>query len=112
MRDLQQKMKDPLLFAMWTAITNDDCFSCYLQLYRFAKEGKLIKHDMFTKISETLADTVKRESSENLKMKHGIRYTEPYMHWAFMMRGHGQFSAQNYGIMKRTLPLPSFRTLR
>ncbi|KAH9919884.1 uncharacterized protein B0H18DRAFT_1122200 [Fomitopsis serialis] len=104
--------QDPLLYALWTRMKDNDLFRCYLELYQYARAGKLIKHEMNESICKVLSDKVRREDSENPKLKHGIRYTEPYLQFSFMMRGRGQFSAQNYVILGEHIPLPNPRTIR
>ncbi|KAH9929249.1 uncharacterized protein B0H18DRAFT_874117 [Fomitopsis serialis] len=111
-RDVHRQMQDPLLFSLWTAMRENDPFRCYLQLYQYAREGKLIKHELFEEICKVLVDKARRESSDNKKLKHGIRYSVPYLQFSFLMRGRGQFSAQNYSILGEHIPLPNPRTIR
>jgi hypothetical protein len=55
---LQLKLKDPLLFNAFQLLEKGEDTGAFLQLYKYAKEGKLKGYDTFTEICEVLADCI------------------------------------------------------
>lgn len=109
---IQLKLKDPLLFNAFQLLEKGDNAAPFLQLYQYAKEGRLKAHDTFTEICEVLADRTRRDNSENVNLKFGVRYPEQYMNWMVLMRSYGQNSGRQYGILTSVLGGPSTCQLR
>ncbi|KAI1782137.1 hypothetical protein LXA43DRAFT_977717 [Ganoderma leucocontextum] len=111
-RDLQAKMNDPLIFSMNQLLDRNDSTTAFLELFKYARDGKLSQHKLFGDICVVLAEQVHRATSSNAKAKHGIRYPQDYLHFMTVMQSYGHQSAQNYAILTSQLGGPSPRTLR
>ncbi|EMD33086.1 hypothetical protein CERSUDRAFT_28615, partial [Gelatoporia subvermispora B] len=113
-RALQSKLQDPIVWNIWKTLEKHDSTKCFLQLYQYAVEGHLKKHQTFTDICSVLADRLRRENAAepNSKLKYGMRYPRNYLNFMTLLRSHGQNSAQQYGILTGQLGGPSPRLLR
>jgi hypothetical protein len=58
---------------------------------------------MFVKICEVIADKVTRETSGNPKAKYGVRYDKDVLNFYIAMRGHGNQSGQQYGLLRQAI---------
>lgn len=111
-RELQKKLSDPLLFDVYTKLECGESMAAFLQLYKFAKEGKLKCYDTFTDVCKVMADCIKRETDKNKNAKFGIRFPVNYLNFFTLLRSYGGESAHQYGIITSALGGPSPRHLR
>jgi hypothetical protein len=111
-RAIQLKLKDPLLFNAFQLLEKGDDTAAFLQLYNYAKEGKLKGYDTFTEVCSVLADRVRRQTSDNDNLKYGVRYPANYLNFMILLRSYGSNSARQYGIVTSQLGGPSSRHLR
>ena len=111
-RELQKKLGDPLLFGVYTKLERGESTAAFLQLYKFAKEGKLKCYDTFADVCKVMADRIKHETDKNKKAKFGIRYPVNYLNFFTLLRSYGGESARQYGIITSALGGPSPRHLR
>lgn len=111
-RAIQLKLKDPILFGAFQSLEKGDNAAGFLQLYRYAKEGKTKGYDTFTEICDVLADRIRRETSDNENLKYGVRYPANYLNFMTLLRSYGSNSARQYGILTSQMGGPSPRHLR
>lgn len=110
-RVLEQKACDPVTFTLLPHLQRNNSAGIFLTLYAQAKEGHLTENQTFLDISTVLSEQVRRATSANAKLKHGIRYPRDYLNFMTLMRSYGQQSAQQYAILSSQLGGPSPRTL-
>lgn len=77
-----------------------------------AQEGKLKDYERLQDICAVLQDKVTRETSDNPNAKYGIRYSRDFLDFMIVLRGYGQNSNRQYGILAAELGGPSARHLR
>jgi hypothetical protein len=113
-RAIQLKLKDPILFGAFQSLEKGDDAAGFLQLYRYAKEGKTKGYDTFTEICDVLADRIRRHTSksDNNNLKYGVRYPANYINFMTLLRSYGSNSARQYGILTSQMGGPSPRHLR
>jgi hypothetical protein len=111
-RAVQLKLKDPLLFNAFQLLEKGEDSAAFLQLYQYAKDGKLKGYDTFTEICEVLTDRIRRQTSDNDNLKYGVRYPANYLNFMILLRSYGSNSARQYGILTSQLGGPSSRHLR
>ncbi|KAJ3897553.1 hypothetical protein F5879DRAFT_927751, partial [Lentinula edodes] len=104
MKDL---LDDKILFDINDSLKTDDPHDCFLRLWSHAKEGNLGKHEHVVEICASLEDRVRRESSDNPKLKYGIQYVQNVINYMMLMRGYGHNSHQQYTIFTSTFGGPS-----
>jgi len=112
LRQLGDKLKDPLVHQIHLLLEEGQHEKCFLSLYRMALEGKLDKSQTFTELCQVFEDRLRQESSDNKHMKYGIRYPQNYLNFMILMRSRGGSSAQQYAILTAQLGGPSPRHLR
>ncbi|KAF8195480.1 hypothetical protein BJ912DRAFT_900722 [Pholiota molesta] len=108
----EAKLKDPVIFDIYNSLKSGNPEDCFLKLYQAAREGKLKGYERFTDVCEVLEDRIRRENSANPNAKYGIRYSETYLNFMIIMRGHGQNSNRQYEIYSGAFGGPSVRHLR
>ncbi|KZW01192.1 hypothetical protein EXIGLDRAFT_760954 [Exidia glandulosa HHB12029] len=111
-RSIEAKLKDPVLFQLWTEMERSSPGACFLSLYKQSLEGKLESETTFLEVCKMFTDRVRRETSENKNLKYGIRYSEHVINFAVLMRSFGSNSAQQYSIFRGAFGGPSPRHLR
>jgi hypothetical protein len=111
-RALQMKLKDPILFGAFQSLEKGEDAAGFLQLYHYAKEGKMKGYETFKEISEVLADRIRRQTSDNGNLKYGARYPANYLNFMTLMRSYGSNSARQFGILTSQMGGPSTRHLR
>jgi len=111
-RDLNRKLKDPLLLSALNLIERDKNAAGYLQLYQYAIEGKLQDYETVNQICQVLGDHIRRASSDNPNAKYGIRYPTQMLNFMVLLRSYGAKSASQYGILTSQIPGPSPRHIR
>jgi hypothetical protein len=111
-RALQLKLKDPLLFNAFQSLEKGEDSTAFLQLYQYAKDGKLKGNDTFTEICEVLTNRIRRQTSDNDNLKYGVRYPANYLNFIILLRSYGSNSACQFGILTSQLGGPSSRHLR
>ena len=111
-RAIQLKLKDPILFSAFQSLEKGDNAAGFLQLYKYAKEGKTKGYNTFTEICDVLADRIRRDTSDNNNLKYGIRYLANYLNFMTLLRSYGSNSARQYGILTSQMGGPSPRHLR
>jgi hypothetical protein len=111
-RQLGDKLKDPLVHQIHLLLEEADHTKCFLSLYRAAQEGKLSQSQTFTELCQVFEDRLRRESSDNKKMKYGTRYPKHYLNFMILMRSRGGSTARQYSILTSELGGPTPRHLR
>ncbi|KAJ3489093.1 hypothetical protein NLJ89_g11559 [Agrocybe chaxingu] len=111
-QQLQDKLSDPVLFDIYESLKTGQPEDCFLLLHKQAKNGQLKDFACFLDICEVLTDRVRRDFSENKKLKYGICYSRSYLDFMIAMRGYGQNSNRQYEILAAELCAPSVRHLR
>jgi len=111
-QDLQDKLSDPVLFDIHESLKTGKPEDCFLRLFKQAQEGKLETYGRFLDVCEVLSDRVRRDTSGNPNLKYGMRYSKSYMDFMIAMRGYGQNSNRQYGILAAEFCAPSFRHIR
>lgn len=111
-RALQMRMKDPILFGAFQSLEKGEDAAGFLQLYHYAKEGKMKGYETFKEISDVLADRIRRHTSDNENLKYGVRYPANYLNFMTLLRSYGSNSARQYGILTSQMGGPSTRHLR
>lgn len=111
-RDIDRKMKDPVLLKAFQLLERDKNSAGFFQLYQYAVQGKLEGYDTFSQICQVLADRVRRDTSGDPNAKYGIRYPANYLNFMILLRSYGAKSARQYGILTGQIPGPSPRHLR
>ncbi|EMD33802.1 hypothetical protein CERSUDRAFT_76503 [Gelatoporia subvermispora B] len=109
-RELQNNLKDTLLFALWMDLEKDDNLGCFLRLYKHASEGRLHDRVTFTEVCQVMEQRVQRENNPNAK--YGLRYPRNYLNFMTLMRSYGHQSAQQFGILTSQIGGPSPRLMR
>ncbi|KAF7318669.1 ULP-PROTEASE domain-containing protein [Mycena chlorophos] len=108
-RDLDDKLKDPLVFTAFKMLQKGESTECFIHLYEACRSGKLKTHETFKQLCVVLADSLEREGTNR---KFGIRYPQDYLNFTILMRSYGGQSAKQYAILSGQLPAPSSRHLR
>ncbi|KAJ7054413.1 hypothetical protein C8F01DRAFT_1259690 [Mycena amicta] len=108
-RNLNDQLKDPLVFKAFKAFQKGESTECFVQLYEACLNGDLKKYDTFKQLCGVLTDVLQREGTNK---KHGIRYLADYHNFMILLRSYGGQSARQYGILAGQLPCPSSRQLR
>ena len=111
-RDLQMKTQDQLIFSVWQSLNRNDSTGTFLTLYKQAHDGKLVNHEIFVQLCSVLSDQVRRTTSDNPRLKNGIRYPRDYLNFMTVMRSYGGQTASQYTILRTQLGGPCPRTLR
>ena len=111
-RALQRLLKDPMLSNIFHHLERDDASSCFLQLYKYAIDGKLQGYQTFTDICNVLADRIRRLQSGNKNLKYGQRYPPNYLNFMTLLRSYGQTSSRQYSIVTAQIGGPSSRHLQ
>ncbi|KAF7972503.1 hypothetical protein HWV62_17876 [Athelia sp. TMB] len=111
-RLLDNKLKDPLVFDIYLHLENRDHTSCFLSLYRAARNGDLDNAETFKQLCGVFDDRIRRETSENKNLKYGVRYPQHYLDFMTLMRSRGGSTARQYSILTSELGGPSPRHLR
>jgi hypothetical protein len=76
------------------------------------QKGHLAKQGMFVKICNVVAEKVLRENSANPHAMRGMRYDEEALAFFIAMRGHGQRSSAQYGLLRQVIGGVSERQIR
>ncbi|KAJ3860384.1 hypothetical protein EV359DRAFT_49199, partial [Lentinula novae-zelandiae] len=111
-RHMKDLLDDKILFDINDLLKTNDPHDCFLRLWSHAKEGNLGKHERVVEICASLEDRVRRESSDNPKLKYGIRYAQNVINYMMLMRGYGHNSHQQYTIFTSPFGGPSSRQLQ
>lgn len=114
-KELLKKLDDPVYASVFDALAKKDVGLCFLQLHRAALQGKLGDDCQVVKdVCTLLADKVRRDDSDNVNLKYGVRYTTDYLNFCILLRSYGAASNQHYGLFRAQFPAPSSRhsTLR
>lgn len=111
-RSLRAHLEDPTLFKAFEHLEADETAVAFLELYQYALDGKLKNFETFTQICAVIQDKIRRDTSENLNAKYGIRYPAEYLNFMVLMRSYGGNSAHQYGLLTGQIPGPCSRHLR
>lgn len=109
---MQDKLADPVLFDIYESLKSGKPEDCFLRLFKQAKEGHLKTFERFLDVCQVFSDRIHRDTSGNPKLKYGIRYSKSYLDFMIAMRGYGQNSNRQYGILAAEFLAPTFRHLR
>jgi len=76
---LNDKLKDAVVFDVHTRLERgENDTSCFLALYKVAREGKLTQHQTFVDLCAVFEDRIQRFSDQNNpNLKYGVRLSEP-----------------------------------
>ncbi|KAJ7136427.1 hypothetical protein C8R43DRAFT_1089454 [Mycena crocata] len=108
-RNLNDQLKDPLVFKAFKLLQKGESTECFIQLYEACLNGELKKYETFKQLCTVLADVLGREGTDK---KYGIRYPRDYLNFMILLRSYGGQSARQYGIIAGQFPAPSSRHLR
>ncbi|KAJ7746788.1 hypothetical protein DFH07DRAFT_1038081 [Mycena maculata] len=108
-RNLNDQLKDPLVFKAFKALQKGETTECFIQLYEACLNGQLKKYETFKQLCGVLTDVLQREGTDK---KYGIRYPADYLNFMTLLRSYGGQSARQYSIIAGQLPCPSSRQLR
>ncbi|KAI6011651.1 hypothetical protein EDC04DRAFT_2609818 [Pisolithus marmoratus] len=89
-RALNDKLRDPVVFDVYAQLERgNDSTSCFLALYKAARNGKLANHQTFLDLCTVFEDHIRRLSDESGNLKCGIRYPQNYINFMILLCGHG-----------------------
>ncbi|KAJ7742173.1 hypothetical protein DFH07DRAFT_980597 [Mycena maculata] len=108
-RNLNDQLKDPLVFKAFKALQKGETTECFIQHYEACLNGQLKKYETFKQLCGVLTDVLQREGTDK---KYGIRYPADYLNFMTLLRSYGGQSARQYRIIAGQLPCPSSRQLR